>query len=91
MSSTDGELVKVVRLLAMVDDSSEFLTRWSTEEEIGRLRRHERTARPVGELNSVMRLESQPIGCFTRTNPDLSRMPSRVTYGVARSAKPKNT
>jgi putative transposase len=54
---TDDQLVKVAPLLEMVDDWKLFLAA-ATEEEMGNIRKHERTGRPLGSEGFVERLES---------------------------------
>ena len=52
----DG-LVKVGPMLAMVGDWEKFLAEDATEDEAKKLRQHERTGRPLGNEQFVMRLE----------------------------------
>jgi putative transposase len=52
----DG-LVKVGPMLAMVGDWEKFLEEDATEDEAKKLRQHERTGRPLGNEQFVMRLE----------------------------------
>ena len=53
----DDRLVRVAPLLAMVPDWNAFLNSAMPEEELGQLRRHVRTGRPLGDETFVGRLE----------------------------------
>jgi putative transposase len=58
LADEDDELVRVNPLLGIVGNWKEFLGRTSEEEEVKKIRRHERTGRPLGDENFIKRLES---------------------------------
>jgi len=58
MSGRDDVLVKVSPLVEMVGDWREFLSEAVTEQQAEEIRRHERTARPLGDENFVVELEN---------------------------------
>lgn len=57
LEGRDDGLVKVAPLLALVDDWAGFLAQGLAEEDAERLRRHERTGRPLGSEAFVAALE----------------------------------
>jgi len=58
LAGRDDGLVKVAPLLGLVPDWQGFLAGGIEEKEIKRLRRHERTGRPVGSEEFLSRLEA---------------------------------
>jgi putative transposase len=60
LSGLDDKLVKVAPLLEMAGDWRLFLGA-ATDEEMGKIRRHERSGRPLGSESFVERLESALI------------------------------
>lgn len=58
IAGVDDELVRVNPLLEIVGNWKEFLGGTSKEEEVKKIRRHERTGRPLGGENFIKRLES---------------------------------
>jgi putative transposase len=63
LAGKDDSLVKVSPLLGMVSNWREFLLGTIDKEEIEKIRRHERTGRPLGSEVFIERLES----CLERT------------------------
>ena len=61
ISGSGDELVKVKPLLERVGNWRDFLQGGVSEEEIERIRRHERTGRPIGNDSFVGKLE-QALG-----------------------------
>lgn len=59
LAGKDDGVVRVAPLAALVHDWSSFLTLASNESELARLRRHERTGRPLGSPDFVERLEKR--------------------------------
>lgn len=57
LAGLDDQLVKVAPLLGMVGDWNLFLSA-ATDEEMEKIRRHERSGRPLGSESFVERLES---------------------------------
>jgi putative transposase len=68
LAGTDDQLVKVAPLLKMVGDWKLFLAA-EIEEEIGNIRKHERTGRPLGSEGFVERLESALDRILKRSKP----------------------
>ena len=58
LQGVDDRLVKAAPLLALVKDWQSLLESGMTEQEIERIRRHERTGRPLGEDVFVSKLEN---------------------------------
>jgi putative transposase len=58
LSGRDDRLVKVAPLLAMMGNWNSFLSSVMREEEIGDLREHGRTGRPLGSATFIEQLES---------------------------------
>ena len=71
LAGEDDELVRVNPLLEIVGNWKEFLGRISKEEEVKKIRRHERTGRPLGGGNFIKRLESLLGRCLSpqKTGP----------------------
>ncbi len=57
LTRKDDRLVQVMPLLERVDDWAEFLRPTPSEEEVKRLRGHERTGRPLGGVDFLEYLE----------------------------------
>lgn len=68
MAGADDQLVKVAPLLEMVGDWKLFLSA-ATDEEMEKIRRHERTGRPLGSDGFVNQLESALDRMLTRGKP----------------------
>ena len=75
LSGRDDRLVKVAPLLAMVGDWKAFLRTALGEEELGDLRAHGRTGRPLGSTAFVDRLERLAGRVLKGRNP--ARSPRR--------------
>jgi putative transposase len=69
MASHDDVLVTVAPLLDMVGDWGDFLSEDLPEEEIGLLRSHERTSRPLGSERFISLLENTSGLILRRQKP----------------------
>ncbi len=58
LAGKDDELVKVAPLLEMTGDWKQFLAGSTEDERFTKIRKHERTGRPLGEEGFIDRLES---------------------------------
>jgi putative transposase len=58
LAGTDDELVNVAPLLELTGDWKHFLAGEITEEDLDKIRKHERTGRPLGSEGFIERLES---------------------------------
>jgi putative transposase len=69
LAGEDDELVRVKPLLEIAGNWKEFLDRTSEEEDVKKIRKHERTGRPLGGGNFVKRLESLLGRCLKPQKP----------------------
>jgi putative transposase len=65
----DDVLVKVAPLLGLVPDWQGFLNSGLNEDELARLRRHDRTGRPLGDESFLRRLEKRVGRVLRRLKP----------------------
>jgi len=73
ISGRDDKLVKVKPLLEMVGHWRDFLLSGVSEEEIEKIRRHERTGRPLGSDGFVGKLEEALGRILQRQKPGRKR------------------
>jgi putative transposase len=77
LAGRDDELVKVEPLLEMVGNWRALLLGGVSEEEIGRLRRHEKTGRPLGSDGFVGKLGTALGRILQRQKPGRKRGPNQ--------------
>jgi putative transposase len=73
VNGQDDELVRVQLLLELVDDWQAFLYEDVKKEEVVRLHLHERTGRPLGDVNFVGRIENMICRILQRQKPGPKR------------------
>ncbi len=74
ISGKDDTLVKVKPLLEMVRDWKEFLSSGISEDELRRMRYHEKTGRPLGSEGFVKKLEETLGRILRRQKPGRKRI-----------------
>jgi len=82
ISGRDDDLVKVKPLLEMFGKWRDFLLSGVSEEEIERIRRREKTGRPLGNNGFVGKLEEALRRILQRQKPGRKGDISRNKYGV---------
>ena len=74
ISGKDDKLVTVKPLLEMVGDWKEFLACGISEDEIGKMRCHEKTGRPLGSEGFIGKLENTLSRILQRQKPGRKRV-----------------
>jgi putative transposase len=69
VAGRDDALVKAAPLLKLVDHREDFLCMETSEEEVKRLRRHERTGRPLGDESFTVAVERHLRRTLRRGKP----------------------
>lgn len=69
----DDELVKVQPLLELIDDWQAFLCEGVEKKEVDRLHLHERTGRPLGDLDFISKIEDMLCRVLRKQKPGPKR------------------